>query len=41
MERNNEVAPGEPGGQSAYSTDREHVMEFITFLRSCGGFEIL
>ncbi len=31
---------GDTGGQSAYSTDRGHVEEFITFLRACGGFEI-
>lgn len=29
-------------GRTAYSTDREHVAEFIKFLRECGGsFEIL
>lgn len=31
---------GSAEGVSAYCADREHVMEFITFLRSCGGFEI-
>ena len=25
---------------SPYSTDREHVAEFIRFLRACGGFEV-
>lgn len=34
------LKPGAKGGESPYRTDREHVMEFITFLRSCGGFEI-
>lgn len=28
-------------GESAYSTSQEHVKEFVTFLRNCGGFEIL
>lgn len=27
--------------RSPYSTDREHVKEFIKFLRICGGFRIL
>ena len=31
---------GSTGGQSAYSTSQEHVREFITFLRACGGFEV-
>lgn len=31
----------ETQGKSAYSTSREHVQEFITFLRACGGFKIL
>lgn len=26
--------------RSAYSTDFDHVKEFIEFLRSCGGFEV-
>lgn len=34
------LKPGSTGGESAYSTDREHVEEFIKFLRACGGFEI-
>jgi hypothetical protein len=27
-------------GESAYSTDHEHVRKFIDFLRICGGFSI-
>lgn len=34
------LAPGSMQGKSAYSTNREHVTEFIAFLRACGGFEI-
>lgn len=34
------LKPGATGGKSPYSTDREHVMEFIAFLKSYGGFEI-
>lgn len=31
----------EPGGQSPYSTDGEHMLEFVKFLCECGGgFEI-
>lgn len=31
---------GSNEGRSAYSTDQEHVKEFIVFLRNCGGFKI-
>jgi hypothetical protein len=31
---------GSTAGESAYKIDRDHVREFITFLRACGGFEI-
>lgn len=31
---------GSQDGESAYTTSQEHVKEFITFLRNCGGFEI-
>lgn len=31
---------GSSGGKSAYYTDKEHVQQFIEFLRHCGGFEI-
>lgn len=35
------LKPGETGGRSAYSTDKEHILEFAQFLRECGGnFEI-
>lgn len=31
----------EPGGQSPWETDADHVLQFATFLRECGGsFEI-
>jgi hypothetical protein len=32
---------GETGGMPAHCTDREHMLEFVAFLRECGGsFEI-
>jgi len=34
------LGPDEKGGESPYSTDREHLLEFVAFLRSYGGFEI-
>jgi len=34
------VEPGTPGSKSPYSTDREHLQEFVDFLRGCDGFEI-
>lgn len=34
------LLPGPTEGESAYNASREHVEEFITFLRHCGGFEI-
>jgi hypothetical protein len=37
------VPDGNPKGvetMSAYQCSREHVMEFVTFLRNCGGFEV-
>ena len=43
MRVNNEgkfLPRGSTAGRSAYFTDREHVEEFIKFLRACGGFEI-
>jgi hypothetical protein len=37
------VPDGNPEGvetMSAYNANREHIMEFVTFLRNCGGFEV-
>jgi hypothetical protein len=35
------VGSSAKGGKSAYHTDAEHVLEFVKFLRECGGsFEI-
>jgi hypothetical protein len=31
------LKPGETGGASAYWTDKEHIEQFVTFLRNCGG----
>ena len=34
------VDPGTPGARSPYCTDREHLEEFVAFLRDCNGFAI-
>jgi hypothetical protein len=34
------LSPGEKGGETPYVAEREHVEEFVAFLRSYGGFEI-
>lgn len=34
------VDPDTPDSLSPYSVTREHLEEFLTFLRECGGFEI-
>lgn len=31
------VEPGTPGARSPYVVSREHLVEFIEFLRNCGG----
>lgn len=31
---------GQAGGRSVYSASKEHLQEFIKFLRACGGFQI-
>ncbi|MEO1194231.1 MAG: hypothetical protein AAFY02_20930 [Pseudomonadota bacterium] len=34
------VEPGTPGSRSPYRVDREHLQEFVAFLKDCHGFEI-
>lgn len=35
------LSPGQSGGKSPYYTDADHILEFVQFLRECGGsFEI-
>lgn len=34
------VDSGTPGSHSPYHVDREHLLEFVAFLKDCRGFEI-